>query len=85
MFRQLAVPVTATNLYAFLDSAQIRCDKGVAFQAPLANVANVYFGDSASQPGFISPGSSSDVLPINRLDSIFLKGTLGDLITVMVF
>lgn len=85
MFKTIAVTATPTSLFELLDIAQERCDHGVALQAPVGNVDNVLFGDSANQPAFVPPGGSSDVLPINRLDTLYLVGTVGDDIIVMIF
>lgn len=85
MFKIIPVPVAATDLQTLLGVAQIRADHGIALQAPIGNVADVNFGDISSQPGFIPPGGSSDVLPINRLNSLYLVGTSGDSIIVMIF
>lgn len=85
MYKTVPVPTTPTDLRALLGIARTHCDSGVALQAPVTNAADVFFGDVSNQPGFIPPGSSSDVLPINALDSLYLVGTSGDNIIVMIF
>jgi len=85
IFKTIAVPTTPTDLKTLLGVAQDRCEYGVALQAPAANVVDVNFGDISAQPGYIPPGGSSDVLPVNRLDSLYIVGTTGDDIIVMVF
>jgi len=84
LVRTLAVPTTATNLATFLGDATIR-GKGVALQAPAVNAENVFFGDAAMQPAFVPPGGSSDVMPIAVLSDLYLLGTVGDNVIVMVF
>ncbi len=85
MFKVIAVPTSPTDLRTLLDIAQVRADHGIALQAPVGNVADVNFGDANSQPAFVPPGSSSDILPFNRLDSLYIVGTAGDAIIVMIF
>ena len=85
IFKTIAVPTTPTDLKTLLGVAQDRCEYGVALQAPATNAAVVNFGDKGSQPAFLPSGGSSDVLPINRLDSLYIVGTSGDDIIVMIF
>ena len=85
MFKTIAVPTTPTDLRTLLGLARKHCDNGIALQAPSANVQDVNFGNVSQQPAFIPPGGSSDVLPINALDSLYLVGTSGDNIIVMIF
>jgi len=85
MFKVVPVPTTPTDLRTLLGLARTHCDNGVALQTPVANVADVNFGDISAQPGYIPPGGSSDVLPVNRLDSLYIVGTTGDNVIVMIF
>lgn len=81
--RTIAVPTTPSNLYTLLGLAH--CDRGVALQTPSTNAAPVYFGDQGQQPAFIPAGSSSDVLPVNSLSDLYILGTSGDSIIILVF
>lgn len=85
MYKIVPVPTTPTDLRTLLGIARTHCDSGVALQAPVANAADVNFGDASSQPAFVPSGGSSDVLPINALDSMYIVGTAGDNIIVMIF
>lgn len=85
MFKTIPVPTSPTDLRSLLGIAQTHTDHGVALQAPVTNAADVFFGDSSNQPAYVPPGSSSEVLPINALDSLYLVGTVGDNIIVMIF
>lgn len=85
MFRIIPVPTSPTDLRTLLGIDRTHCDNGVALQAPVGNAADVNFGDVSSQPAFVPSGGSSDVLPINALDSLYIVGTVGDNIIVMIF
>jgi len=85
IFRTVAVPTTPTSIYELLDGPETRTQFGIALQAPSTNAAVVNFGNAGRQPGFVPAGSSSDVLPIHSLKDLYLVGTSGDDIIIMVF
>ena len=85
MYKIVPVPTTATDLRTLLGIARTRAEYGVALQAPVANVDNINFGDISSQPAYIQPGGNSDVLPVNALDGLYIVGTSGDNVIVMIF
>lgn len=85
MFKIVAVPTSPTDLQTLLGTAKVHTDHGIALQAPVGNVADVNFGDISSQPAYVPSGGSSDVLPINRLSDLYIVGTAGDNIIVMIF
>ena len=85
IFKTVAAPVTPTSAYELLGGPETRTQFGIALQAPSTNAAVVNFGTKSRQPGFIPAGSSSDVLPIHSLKDLYLVGTSGDDVIIMVF
>jgi len=84
IFQTVAVPTTPKSVYELLGNQQSRC-VGIAMQTPSTNAANVNFGTVSAQPGYIPGGNSSDVLPIRNTKDLFIKGTSGDSVILMVF
>jgi len=82
--KQYAAPTTATSL-ATLCGGDLKYSKGIALQAPQANAANLYFGTQFKQPIFVNPGGSTAVMPISSLSDIYVLGTSGDFINVIIF
>jgi len=85
IFKIVDVPTTPTNVYTLLDGPEKRSQFGIALQAPSTNAAVVNFGSKGAQPGFIPAGSSSEVMPIHSLKDLYLVGTSGDSVILMVF
>lgn len=77
------VKPTATPQSFYAMTGIKRCQKA-AFQAPTSNAGTVYWGDESMQPFFIIPGGSSDLLPIPNLETLYIKGTVGDSLYVFI-
>lgn len=55
----------------------------IILQAPAANGADIYFGDSTDQEVFIQAGGSSGLFK-TELNNLYIKGTPGDEVIVFL-
>lgn len=77
------VPTMPTSLSKLLGSLP-RHTKSVGIQAPSANVDTVFFGDHKIQPLELRPEASGS-LPVATYKSVFIRGTTGDKLSVVLF
>jgi len=77
------VPTTPTNLPTVLGNV-ITQGSAVGLQAPEANANTIYFGDKNAQPFELRPEANA-LLPINSIKDVYIRGTLGDRISVGLF
>lgn len=79
----VAVPTTAQSLKELLNDPPLRTTS-IGFQAPIANTETIFFGDKSVQPAELKPEGSA-LLEVSTFDSIYIKGTSGDKLTVLLF
>ena len=77
------VPTVKAELFTELGIDNRHVDS-IGLQAPAANSADINWGDTNTQPAFLPPGESV-LLPIRNAKDIFLVGTSGDTLVVILF
>ena len=82
--KSVAVTVAAQSLAALLNIAETRVN-GIALQAPATNAASVFFGGSDAQVAELAVDSSYDNMPVKSTREVFVRGTVGDTLTVILF
>lgn len=83
--KQVSVPTTAQSLLKVLDTNELLPKRvnSLILQAPEGNAATVYIGSSDIQPFELYAGTAAP-FAITRLDQIFIKGTSGDTLNVVL-
>lgn len=79
----VTAPAVAQSVYDLLGNLETRTAADIILQAPEANAANVNFGTSYAQPGFIIPGGSAS-LEVTSTKNTYVKGNGSDQVIIMV-
>jgi hypothetical protein len=77
------VPTTPTSLSTLVDKLP-RHTKTIGLQAPAANAQTVFFGDKVVQTLELRPRASGS-LPVTSFKEVFVVGTSGDFLSVVLF
>ncbi len=75
------LPAVAASLFEL--TGVKRCQH-IAFQAPTTNANTAYWGDPSMQPFFVESSGSTELMPIPNLESLYIKGTAGDVLYVLM-
>lgn len=78
-----AAPTTAESLRSLFSVSEEHKTNTIILQCPTANLADVNFGTSSKQPGFIAPGGNAE-LGQSSLNDVHVKGNGADLLILLV-
>lgn len=76
------VTINSQNLKDLIDNPAMRHTKQISLQAPKKNFGTIFFGDQKNQPIELRPRASAD-LPIATFNNLYIKGLLGDKLTIV--
>ena len=79
----IAVPTTAKSLKELIQNTDVKT-RSINFQAPVANIGTIFFGDRSVQPAELDAGGAA-TLNEATFGSTYIKGTNGDRLTVLLF
>lgn len=84
--RTFSIDVTAEakSLKVLIQDPTPRHTACIGLQAPEANASTVFFGNDKCQTVELRPKANAS-LPIASFDSTYIKGTVGDKVTVVLF
>ena len=82
--KSVAVTVAPQSLADLLNIAATRVN-GIALQTPATNAASVFFGGSDIQIAELAADSSCDNMPVKSTGEIYVRGTVGDTLTIILF
>ena len=77
------VPTISTSIPDII-GAGIEQSSSVALQAPAANISTIFFGGKNEQPFELRPEANA-LLPINQIKDVFILGSSGDRISIVIF
>ena len=80
---KIEVPLNPQSLKTLLREP-IRHTKNVGLQAPKTNKGTIFFGDQQLQAIELRP-KSNGLLPITTFEAIYIKGTRGDMLNIVLF
>lgn len=78
-----AVPTTPKSIPDLIGQSLTQAS-GLGLQAPEANANNIFLGDKNVQTIELRPQANA-FLPINSIRDVYIVGTSGDLINVVIF
>jgi len=81
----VVAPATPESLFSLLSlgAPDISGITEVILQSIVGNAANVNFGNSAAQPGFLLTGTTI-TLTVDSLKNTFIKGNGADFVAILV-